>query len=284
MAVTTAKRAPAKRAPAKRAPTKRAPAKRAPAKRAPRLSDDQLSELLTLVKRAKSVELKLTVPEGSYRSTAAALGLDPLNAQLRQVVFFDTPDLALNKAGVVVRARRSQGGPDDTVIKLRPVVPADLPPRLVALPEFGVEVDALPGGFVCSASFKNKLSRNDVRAVTLGDRRISKLFTPEQRSFYTEHAPSGLDLDQLSILGPLNVLKLKFAPKGFNRKMAVELWLYPDGSRVLELSTKCEPRDAFQASAEARSYLSGLGVDLAGEQATKTATALNFFAAELRDA
>ena len=50
-----------------------------------------MSQVLALVQQAKSVELKLTVPETSYRSTAIALGLDPMNAQLRQVVFFDTP-------------------------------------------------------------------------------------------------------------------------------------------------------------------------------------------------
>ena len=38
-----------------------------------------------------------------------ALGLDPIAAQIRQVYFFETPDLALDRAGVVVRARRSAG-------------------------------------------------------------------------------------------------------------------------------------------------------------------------------
>ena len=173
------------------------------------------SEVLALIKQSKTVELKVTVPEGSYRSTALALGIDALQAQLRQVVFFDTPDLALNKSGVVVRARRSQGGADDTVIKLRPVVPEDLPSELRALPEFGVEVDALPGGFVCSASFKGELTKNRVRDVMLGQRPISKLFTAGQRDFYAAHAPDGVGLDHLSVLGPLNVLKLKFTPEGF---------------------------------------------------------------------
>ena len=39
---------------------------------------------------------------------------------------FDTPDLRLNKQGVVVRARRVQGRGDDTVVKLRPIVPGEL--------------------------------------------------------------------------------------------------------------------------------------------------------------
>jgi hypothetical protein len=92
-----------------------------------RLTDEQLGEVLELVKGADSVELKLTVPESSQRSTAAALEMDPLDAQIRQVFFFDTPELALNEAGVVARARRVQGKGNDSVVKLRPVVPAELP-------------------------------------------------------------------------------------------------------------------------------------------------------------
>ena len=61
------------------------------------------------MKGANSVELTLTVPECDQRSAAAALQLDPLDAQVRQVVFFDTPDLTLNDRGLVVRARRTPG-------------------------------------------------------------------------------------------------------------------------------------------------------------------------------
>ena len=73
------------------------------------LTEEQLIELLALAKEADSVELKLTVPADSQRAALTALQIDPLDAQIRQVFFFDTPDLALNRAGVVVRARRIQG-------------------------------------------------------------------------------------------------------------------------------------------------------------------------------
>ncbi|MDF2736037.1 MAG: adenylate cyclase, partial [Chloroflexota bacterium] len=115
---------------------------------APSLSGEQLAELLRLIKGADTVELKLTVPESDHRSAAASLRLDVLDAQIRQVVFFDTPDLTLNQSGLVVRARRVQGKGDDSVVKLRPVVPDELPPRLRKSKQFGVEVDAMPGGFV----------------------------------------------------------------------------------------------------------------------------------------
>lgn len=249
---------------------------------APQLPDEQLRELVGLLREADTAELKLTVPEqpgSGYRSTVDALGMDPMDAFLRQVYFFDTPALDLDSAGVVVRARRTQGRPDDSVVKRRPVVPADLPPEIRDHKRFGVEVDALPGGYVCSGSFKAKLGDGYVKPAVAGERPISSLFDEPQRAFYAEHAPDGIELDDLTILGPVLVLKLKFVPEGGDRRMVAEVWLYPDGRTILELSTKCKPGEAFQVAAEARADLSARGVDLGAEQETKTRTALEFFAA-----
>src|SRR3954464_10730643 len=182
----------------------------APTTTAPRLSDEQVVEALALMKDSDSVELKLTVGEDQHRSTAMALGMDPLEAQIRMVAFFDTPDLALDRAGVVVRARRIQGKGDDSVVKLRPVVPSELPARLRRSASFRVEVDALPGGFVCSGALKGALRPTEVKAALAGELAVRKLFSKEQRAFYAAHAPDGLGLDDLSILGPIFVLKLRF--------------------------------------------------------------------------
>jgi hypothetical protein len=246
-----------------------------------RLADDELAELLDLIRGADSVELKLTVPESDQRSTVAALGMDPIDAQIRQVFFFDTPDLALNRAGVVVRARRVQRKGDDSVVKLRPVVPIELPAKLRKSPAFGVEVDAMPGGYVCSGSLKHVLGGGDVREAVAGRRPVRKLFSKEQRRFFATHAPEHVELDDLAVLGPIFVLKLKFSPDGFARKLVAEMWLYPDDSRILELSTTCAPPEAFQTAAETRAFLAKRGVDLSGEQATKTRRALEYFSARL---
>jgi CYTH domain-containing protein len=242
---------------------------------------DQLPELLGLLDEADTVELKLTTPVSDRQPAAAALGVDPLDGQIRQVYFFDTPDLALNKAGLVLRARRVQGKGDDSVVKLRPVVPAELPSELRASPHFGVEVDAMPGGFVCSGSMKRSLGTKDVRRVVLGERGLRKLFSKEQRALYDAHAPDGLAIDDLSILGPVFVLKLRFSPRGYARKLVAELWLYPDNSMILELSTKCLPAEAFDVAGETRSFLAGKGIDMSSQQETKTRKALEYFAATI---
>ena len=248
------------------------------------LGDQELQELLKLIKGADSVELKLTVPEHQQRSTVQALGIDPLQAEIRQVFFFDTPELTLDQQGLVVRARRSQKKGDDSVVKLRPVVPSELSKEIRRSPAFGVEVDASPGGFVCSASMKGTPTLGHVREAALGNRPLRKLFSKEQRALFAAHAPDGVALDDLSILGPLFVLKLKYSPEGYDRRMVAEMWLYPDGSRILELSTKCQPGEAFQVAAETRAYLASKGVDLDTEQQTKTRTALEYFAKNVADA
>jgi hypothetical protein len=248
---------------------------------APKLTDEQVEEVIALSREADTFELKLTIPEEQRFQTLSALEIDPLEAHIRQVFFFDTPGLDLDSAGVVVRGRRTQEKPDDSVVKLRPVDPGELSEQQREAEGFGVEIDAMPGGYVCSASFKGKLSKPHVKAAAGGEAPIHKLFSKEQRAFYAEHAPEGLEIDDLAVLGPIPVLKLKMPPGELGRRLVVELWNYPDGTHILELSTKCEPGEAFQVAAEVRAYLTERGVDLSGEQTTKTRTALEYFAGQL---
>jgi hypothetical protein len=185
----------------------------------------------------------------------------------------------------VVRARRVQGKGDDSVVKLRPVVPAELSDELRQTPGFNVEVDAMPGGYVCSGALKATVPpTRAVRETLIGGRPLRKLFTKEQRAFYEEHAPDGIAMDELSVLGPIFVLKLKFFPKAIGRKVVAEVWLYPDDSRILEISTKCAPHEAANAALQSRAFLASHGIDTSGEQATKTKRALEFFSKKLKTA
>jgi hypothetical protein len=246
-----------------------------------RYTDEQFEEVFELVKGADSVELKTTVTDSAVRSTVLDLKMDPLDAEIRQVVFFDTPDLTLSGAGLIVRARRIQGGTGDTVIKLRPIKPGDVSPEFRKSNSMKVEVDLMPSGFVCSASLKGKTSAAAVRALSFGDGEVRGLFSKEQREFYNAYAPKELKLNDLTLLGPLTLLKLEFAPEDLKRKFVAEYWLYPDGSRLLELSTKCSPSEVFQVSAECRNFLRAHRIDVSGEQQPKTSKALKFFSAQL---
>ena len=126
---------------------------------------------------------------------------------------------------------------DDSVVKLRPVVPANLPGKLRRSSSFGVEVDAMPGGYVSSGSFRHTLAAGDVKDTMAGRRPLRKLFSKGQQAFFADHVPDHVELDDLAVLGPIFVLK--------------------------------------------RAYLAERGIDLSGEQQTKTRRALEFFSARL---
>jgi hypothetical protein len=249
---------------------------------APELSQQQISEVLAILKDVGSVELKLVAPMHTHRATIAKLGLDPIEAEVRQVYFFDTPNLDLNKAGMVVRARRIAGGAGDTVVKLRPVDPAAIDKELRRSESFKTEVDVVPGGFVCSGSFKGRCTAQEVRDAVGGKMPLDTLFSKEQRTFFKAHAPSGVALRGLATFGPTFVLKARLWVKQLQRRLVVEMWLFPDGSRNLEISTKSEPAEAFQVATELKAYLGQIGIELTGNQQTKTKAAMEFFRPEVQ--
>jgi len=128
---------------------------------------------------------------------------------------------------------------------------------------------------------KGTLPAGRVHDAVGGRRPLRKLFSKPQRAFFDAFAPSNLHLDDLAALGPIFVLKVRFKPSGLGRKLVAEIWLYPDESRILELSTKCAPPEAFEVAAEVRAYLAERGVDVSGEQEAKTKHALEFFSRRL---
>jgi len=141
----------------------------------------------------------------------------------------------------------------------------------------------MPGSHVCSGSLKGRPKAPGIRTTVREGRPLHRLFSKEQRALFAEHAPDGLSLDDLTVLGPLVALKLKGTPDGFERKLVVELWLYPDGSRLMEISTRTAPGEVFDVAAQLRAFLHERGIEPGAEQETKTRKALEFFARAAAD-
>ena len=242
------------------------------------------TQMLELVKDADSVELKLTIPESARAGTARALGVDPLDAQMRQVFFFDTPELALNAAGMVVRARRRQGEQGDTVVKLRPVVPSDLPDDLRASSSFNVEVDAMPGGFVCSASFKGVADNAAIREAAAGT----------GRSASSSRRSSGRSTRRTRRRGSSSTRSRSSDRSRSQGEGRPEGLRAPAGRRAVDVSGRIADRRAVdqepgptrcsRSRRRRRAFLHSHGVDLSAEQQTKTKTALEFFSGAMEQA
>ena len=255
-----------------------------------RLTDAQLREVMRLIKGANSVELKLTVPASAHRATIQGLPIDPVEAQPRQIYFFDTPDLQLftgqASSSELDVSRAAEG---DTVIKLRPVEPDDIPADLKNDASFNIEVDALPGRLRLLGVVQGSLNgtgRSATRSVARsGCPRSSR--RRSGRSIAT-HAPAGLELDSLQALGPTFILKGRFdAQMGLDGKRGSAL----DGRRGMALSRRItHPRAVDQVPAQ-RSARCGRRdariprrqgrTNQRGAQETKTRTALEFYSKTL---
>jgi hypothetical protein len=227
------------------------------------------------------VEIKVTLRPDQELRGLRSLKLDEETAEVRVITFFDTPGLDLFHAGVALRARLVKGDADDSTVKMRPVDPARVSPKWHATEGFKLEADQTGDQTVCSASLTAVQDPKDIDAVGEGHKPIETIFTKEQVLFLSEFSPDPVVFDRLRPLGPIRVLRWKTKHKGFPHELTTEEWRLPDGEDLVEVSIKVEPAEAAAAFGAFEEHLRSLGLDPEGAQATKTRTALEYFASHL---
>jgi hypothetical protein len=230
----------------------------------------QPDPLRSLGDQATKVELKVVVPERGSRS----LGIDSKSGLARLVYFLDTPELDLYRHGLIVRFRDRRHRRDDAVVKLRPVMVGRVPGWLRGADRFEVEIDALPGQAVCSGALKKRLGRHDVARTVAAGRPLTGLLSARQRKVLSRYAPPGIGLGDLTVFGPIDVRCHNIRLRGLKRELTAEQWRYPDGTDLLELSTRCPVGEAAAVASRVATTLRAYGVVPVGEQRTKTEMAL----------
>jgi hypothetical protein len=216
------------------------------------------------------VELKIVVPERGSRS----LGIGSKPGMARRIYFLDTPDLDLYRHGVIVRFRDRRHRRDDAVVKLRPVMAGRVPGWLRGADGFQVEIDALPGQAVCSGALKKRLGRREVARTIAAGRPLTGLLSARQRKILDRYAPAGVGLGDLVVYGPIDVRCHSVHLRGLDRDLTAERWRYPDGTDLLELSTRCPVGEAAKVAARVAKTLGAYGVVPVSRQRTKTELAL----------
>lgn len=226
-----------------------------------------------------TVEMKITARARDEDEVLEALEQAEIEPEAREVYFFDTPELTLFEAGIVLRARLVHDGADDSTVKLRPVDSKTIGERWKSDPHLEFEVDAVGDKYVSSAKLSADQEQGEIADVAEGKRRIRTLFSSKQEEFLGDHAPGGaaVDWDRIRVLGPVNVHKWEFEPKELGYEVTVEQWVLPDRSDLVEVSIKVDPNEAVEANERFVEFLRSRGFDTEGEQQTKTKAALEYF-------
>lgn len=224
------------------------------------------------------VEIKVTVLDQEQETAARVLGLDTAKAEGRNIYFFDTPGLELYQAGVVLRARHIEGEAHDSTVKIRPVDPRAIDEAWLEEEGFKLEADAVGDKVVRSASLTAEQGTDEIQQVAWGKRAISKLFSPAQERFLAAMYPKPVDLDRLSVLGPIPALRQTISSACLAYKVTAEAWRLTDRVWIVELSIKCPREEAAVARKVFDGFLLGFGIDPHGAQETKTKRALTSLA------
>ncbi|MGX6608593.1 hypothetical protein ACWKSP_41755, partial [Micromonosporaceae bacterium Da 78-11] len=149
-----------------------------------------------------------------------------------------------------------------------------MPRWLRAADRFHVEIDALPGQAVCSGALKKRLGRHDAaRSITVG-RPLTGLLSARQRKLLARYAPPNVRLRDLVVFGPIAVWCHSVHLRGLNQGLTAEQWRYPDGTDLLELSTRYPVGEAAAVAARVAATLHAYGVPVA-RQRTKAELTLH---------
>jgi hypothetical protein len=228
------------------------------------------------------VELKATVPHKQIHWSLKRYNLTTSNDEERFIYFFDTPELDLFHAGVVLRARRIVGGEHDSTVKLRPVDPKRVPNEWKRYKGFKIESDASENGIVTSASFTMPVAKGAIKRVASGELGVAALLTDEQRRFLRDVAKLEFELSRLHIMGPMRAQRWKFSDPALPWPITAELWRRDDGALILEASIKAPVEQAAVAAGGFLAHLAEIGAERDHAQEAKTRWALDHYAGRAR--
>ena len=246
--------------------------------------DTDAGDLGDLDPAIEKVEFKLTVLAGEEDKVQALLQREGAQPRRRKVYFYDTKDLALYGKDLVLRARVTQGDDDDSTVKLRPVDLADDEASWRRIDGIRIELDVVGDKRVPSAKLDGEPDRGEIEEVEAKRRPVASLFSGKQERLIADYAPDGISLHELEVLGPVDARKWDLDnPEGFPHTLSVEEWSLPDATRFIELSFKVSADEASAAQTAFRALLTGLELDVAGDQTPKTPRVLKFFTDRLDD-
>ena len=142
---------------------------------------------------------------------------------------------------------------------------------------FEVEMDRVGDAQVVSAKLTAEQAPGEIDDVVAGRRPLRKLFSADQERLITEFGPAAVGWDDLQLMGPIAVQKWKVEAKDLEHEVVMRAleaagWLGPRGA-LRSRSSPVRPRRPRTFI----DYLEAHGIEVGGDQQTKTRGALTFF-------
>lgn len=235
------------------------------------------------------VEVKHLISEAAAEAAFAKLNpLFPEGAINQRVCYFDTAPAgenakgALDKAGIILRAREKADDDDDSTLKLRGAEGATVTGAIANSLE--IEQDwTSPSKINFSRSQDDKkVKEGRFEEVMSGSKKPKSLF--EKQVPLMEEQNKGFDWGSLKRYGPLKAQLWKKVPlEGFDRKVTVEKWfLEKEGAparTLLEISAKVKGASKEEISIKAEAFYKAALKFETGESpaASKTSLVLDYF-------
>lgn len=199
---------------------------------------------------ADSVEFKALLVPPAEPAAEALTGRCTPTWSVRQMYLLDTSGLHLLRAGVEVRLRRRARGRFDLSVSVRRrgVTRERAVPRDVR-----VEFDVVPGALWQDIEVRCDVDPAAAAGVIAGSTASQELLSPAQRWWARRGGHGTVDdaaLRALRVHGPLVVHRVKVAAARWGlRRAELEHFRYPSGRELLEVSTRCWPREAVATAA-----------------------------------
>jgi hypothetical protein len=244
-----------------------------------------------IVSRLDSVEVKVTLGKEHVPAALRAFGLTAAEGQERLIYFCEdvTPQTSagtpLLDAHVILRARTWAGDNGDTTVKLRPARQTQLSARWVPFEEveYGdvkeelkVQADWAGVNRALAMSYSVDGRAASIEAVRAGERPVGDLFTATQREFLADCAGTSIQLDALSVLGPVRAVRwssVPTEPAGAGLSLRAERWTL-DRLDFLELSIEAKPADARGDQKKLTKFVGQTGFKVERKQQPKTTLVL----------
>lgn len=220
------------------------------------------------------LEFKVLVDTSTQTQvTLSKLKFSRVLAEHSYVYYYDTRDLKLFSAGLVIRSRSFPGAGGEVMVKAKPLEESDLDASWFDVPGLSCEIDAVPLKAQSSCSIRLPMPASSIDKVVTGHKPLDHILKPDQEFFANDFGGYDRVSARVRPLGPIESWRWR-VPNSAGWRVMAEYWTLPSGASYIELSIKGLSMDHDKLEAALAKIISDTSVDRAPLTLNKTAATL----------